>query len=196
MSFYRAKTLSRIAQFYEKKRIHDSETVVNGVLTPRLSEMLNKVDWEMLSVGTPSGFHGDLQFDNVVVPKNPADGEFVLLDWRQEFAGIIEYGDLYYDFGKLYYAVNISHEAINNNLYSVERVGEKINIDFYTKYSISSCKSAYEKFLLSRGYSLNKVRLIYALILLNMSPLHHAPFDELLYYLGKLELYLSLYQKV
>jgi len=196
LSFYKDKTLARIAKFHEKTRIPDTENVINGVCVPRLSEMLKKVDWDSLSNGTPSRMHGDLQFDNVVVPKDRKDGEFVLLDWRHEFAGLLEYGDLYYDFGKLYYAVNISHEAINRNLYSVTREGEKVGIDFYSKYSITSCKPIYEKFLLSKGYSLNKVKLIHAIIHLNMSPLHHAPFDELLFYLGKLELYQSLYQKV
>jgi len=195
LAFYRDKTLGRIAKFHEKTRIPDTENVINGVRVPRLSEMLKKVDWELLSNGVPSRMHGDLQFDNVVAL--PGDEpRFVLLDWRHEFSGILEYGDLYYDLGKLYYAVNMSHEAINSDLYSVKREGDRVGIDFYSKYSISSCKPIYEKFLLSKGYSLNKVKLIHAIIHLNMSPLHHAPFDELLFYLGKLELYQCLYQKV
>ena len=196
LEFYRDKTLARIAKFYEKKQIHDSEDVINGTRTPKLQEMLKKVDWELLSSGVPCRIHGDLQFDNVVVPSEKGGPEFALLDWRHEFAGLLEYGDLYYDLGKLYYAVNMSHEAINGNLYSVLREGESVSIDFYSKFSITSCKPIYERFLLSKGRSLNKVKLIHALIHLNMSPLHHAPFDELLYYLGKLELYQALYQKV
>ena len=131
----------------------------------------------------------------MVIPKD-SNKEFVLLDWRHEFAGILEYGDMYYDFGKLYYAVNMTHEAINNDLLSVAREGESVRIDYYHKYSIASCKEIYEKFLQSQGHSLSKVKLIHALIHLNMSPLHHSPFDELLYYLGKLELYDCLYNKV
>lgn len=195
LSFYRDKTILRTSKFHEKTRIPDIENTINGVRVPRLAEMLKKVDWEALSNGVPSRIHGDLQFDNVVVAQEGAGQEFVLLDWRHEFAGLLEYGDLYYDFGKLYYAVNMSHEAINRGLYSVKREGEKVDIDFYSKYTIASCRPIYEKFLLSKGHSLNKVKLIHALIHLNMSPLHHAPFDELLFYIGKLELYQSLYQK-
>jgi len=196
LAFYKDKTLSRIAKFHEKTRILDTENVINGVHVPRLQEMLKKIDWESLSNGVPALIHGDLQFDNVVVSRERDGPEFVLLDWRHEFSGLLEYGDLYYDLGKLYYAVNMSHEAINNNLYSVKKEGDRVSIDFYSKYSITSCKPIYEKFLLSKGYSMNKVKLMHALIHLNMSPLHHAPFDELLFYLGKLELYQCLYQKV
>jgi hypothetical protein len=84
---------------------------------------------------------------------------------------------------------------INRNLLSVNREGERVSIDFYNKFSVVSCRAVFEKFLVGKGFSLNKVKLIHALIHLNMSPLHHKPFDELLYYLGKLELYQCLYQK-
>ncbi|VVB57140.1 Bifunctional protein GlmU [uncultured archaeon] len=195
LDLYKNNPAARLEKFYKKTRIHDGVDIINGVKTPPLAEMLQKVDWDSLAAGVPSRFHGDLQFDNVVVPAS-GKPEFVLLDWRHEFAGLKEHGDLYYDLGKLYYAVNMSHEAINRDLFSVQREGERVSIDFYSKYSISACKPLFEKFILSRGYSLNKVKLIHAIIHLNMSPLHHNPFDELLYYLGKLELYECLYQKV
>jgi len=195
LDFYKNKTMQRVQMFYKKTKIRDSEDIINGVRTPTLYEMLAKIDWDTLTDGIPSKMHGDLQFDNVVIP-DKGDKEFVLLDWRHEFAGILEHGDMYYDFAKLYYAVNMTHEAINNNLLSVDRQGEVVRIDYYHKYSIASCRDIYEKFLLSHGYSVSKVRLMHAIIHLNMSPLHHSPFDELLYYLGKLELYECLYNKV
>ena len=45
-----------------------------------------------------SPFHGDLQYDNVLVKK---DKSFVLIDWRHEFGKCLEFGDIYYDLAKL-----------------------------------------------------------------------------------------------
>lgn len=202
MDFYKEKTLKRLDAFYEKTKMHDAEMTINGVRTPALHEMLARVDWNSLSHGVPSRIHGDLVFDNVVVAQNGSAGangnghSFTLLDWRQEFAGLLEYGDLYYDLGKTYHALTITHDGIYKDLYSVSREGSDIHVDFYTNFRTNSCKPIFEKFIASKGYSLNKVRLISAIIHLNMSPLHHSPFDELLYYLGRLELYQCIYQKL
>ena len=43
----------------------------------------------------------------------------------------------------------------------------------------------FENYLLSKKIDLKKVRIITGLIFLNMSPLHHHPFDKLLFLYGK-----------
>ena len=97
--FYIDNTNQRLDKFFEKTSIHDKETVINGMNIPSVKELFSKIDWNKITEGIPCGFHGDLQFDNVLSQDN---GEFKILDWRQDFAGLIEYGDIYYDLAKLY----------------------------------------------------------------------------------------------
>ena len=47
----------------------------------------------------------------------------------------------------------------------------------------------FENFIERNNFSLNKVKLISALIYLNIAPLHHSPYSHLLFFHGKLELY-------
>ena len=53
----------------------------------------------------------------------------------------------------------------------------------------------YEQFLAVNNYNLFKVKLLTALIFLNMAPLHHEPFNHLLHHLGKLRL-MNIYAEV
>ena len=39
-------------------------------------------------------FHGDLHFENITYNKKD---KYTLLDWRDNFSGILNYGDIYYD---------------------------------------------------------------------------------------------------
>ena len=86
--FYKQKTLARIERFFAKSGIKDGTTVVNGVEVPSVESLLTGFDWSTLVNGVPSLIHGDLQFDNILVPAPGAHEEpFVLLDWRQDFGG-------------------------------------------------------------------------------------------------------------
>ena len=48
---------------------------------------------------------------------------------------------------------------------------------------------------LRKDFSLNKIEILRALIWINMSPLHHHPFDSFLFYFGKYNLFKSLNEK-
>ncbi len=47
----------------------------------------------------------------------------------------------------------------------------------------------FERFIVDNNFDLNKVKLISSLIYLNIAPLHHNPYSQLLFFHGKLELY-------
>ena len=49
-----------------------------------------------------------------------------------------------------------------------------------------------EKFALAQGLDILKIKVITSLIWLNMSPLHHHPFDMFLFYYGKINLWRAL----
>ena len=97
--FYKEKTFIRIDKFFKKFSRKDSELVINGLKTPKVVDLLNEVDWDYISSGIPVRFHGDFHFENIIYDR--LEDKFFFLDWRQDFGGIFNYGDLYYDLAKL-----------------------------------------------------------------------------------------------
>lgn len=192
--FYYDKTLERISKFYKKNEIKDETSEVNGVILPPLKELLDKIDWEYIYGGIPSTIHGDLQFDNILVVKDCFDlkDQFVLLDWRQDFGGEIEFGDLYYDLAKLYGGMILSYKLIKEGLFSFDMSADKVYFKYYIDNHLLDAKEEYELFLKKKGFDLQKIKIITSLIFLNMSALHNEPFNLLVYYLGKKMLFNAL----
>ena len=186
--FYHQKTLERVRTFYRKTCIQDVPTVVNGVDVPPLRQLLERVDWESLYRGVPCIFHGDLNFGNVLVTED--DRRFILLDWRQDFGGAVDVGDMYYDLGKLYAGLTVSFERVKEGDFSFEKTDGTVTFELPRDQTLEECRAEYEIFL--ERYDKQKVRVLRALIFLNMSPLHNPPFDELCYYLGQMLLYEAL----
>ena len=183
--FYFDKTMKRLEKFYKDTGIKDRPGLINGERRPTLKSLLKKVDWEELSRGESTLFHGDLQPENILVMKK----DFKLIDWRHDFEGLKEYGDAYYDFAKLYHALIITHQVIRDKQYAVKRDGADAEFHFLIKSNLAAFKDIFDKFLIKKGYDLGKVQTLTALIYLNIAPLHHSPYNELLYYLGKDMLY-------
>lgn len=180
--FYEEKTRKRIALYFDRFSEQDGIEDINGVTTPALGELLDRVDWKELQEGIPVRFHGDLHFENILVSET---GDFYLLDWRQDFGKNMQYGDLYYDLAKLLHGLIVSHELINKEMYSVDHIDNIINFDFHRKNCLVDNEKDFFKFIEVSGYNPSKVRLLTALIFLNIAPLHHYPYSKLLFYLGK-----------
>ena len=70
------------------------------------------------------------------------------------------------------------------------------NDEVFYQYDINSnlmdAKDIFERFILDNGFNLNKIKIITGIIYLNMSPLHHDPFDHLLFFLGRSKIHKSL----
>lgn len=185
--FYKDKTLERLAMFHRKYDIDDLASCVNGRQIPPTSTLLKNVPWDRLSDGTPCFMHGDLQFDNILY--DATTGTFKLLDWRHEFGGHVEFGDFYYDLAKLYGGIILNYDYIKLNLLNYSETEHGIFFDFAQRFQTDHYIEVLSKYILDNGYDLTKVRIIVALIYLNMSPLHHYPFDKLLYSFGRNLLY-------
>src|SRR3989338_6577756 len=192
--FYQEKTIQRVEMFYDKKGLEDTPNIINGVRVPALKELLAKINWEEINNGIPSNFHGDLQFDNIIVTRDPSSNlqKFILLDWRQDFGGMTQFGDLYYDLAKLYGGLTISYKLIKEGKFTFDMSGTSVYYNFAIKNDLLDAKEEYESFLSRNKFDLRKIKILRALIYLNMSPLHHDPFDLLIYYMGKLMLYKAL----
>ena len=62
------------------------------------------------------------QFDNIIY--DPQSKKFTLIDWRQDFAGKVEYGDRYYDFAKLLGGMILNYDLIKMALMDFKEDGD------------------------------------------------------------------------
>jgi len=187
-SFYYEKSLSRINFLYEKNNIMDKTEFINAVKTPKISSMFEKIDWRSINSGIPVNFHGDLHFENIIKNSN----KITLLDWREDFAGIKNYGDIYYDLAKINHGLYIDHKVIKESKFKIEIDLGNIQLSYLQSKENKMCQKIFYKFLKDNNYSLVKVNILTSLIFLNIAGLHHYPYSIFLYYLGKLMLFKSL----
>ena len=181
--FYQRKTINRLKKYYEKFNIEDKKNIINGEEIPTLKSILNKVDWNNICNGIAGNFHGDFHFENILY--NEENNKFIFLDWRQSFGEIIQYGDIYYDLAKLLHGLIICHELIAKNKYKIEISPDTINYSFKRKKILIECEKYFYQWLKDNNYDVKKVKILTALIYLNIAALHHEPYCHLLYNLGK-----------
>ncbi len=161
----------------------DNAEKINGEQMPSLHDLLNQVDWSWMSKGLAGQFHGDFHFENIIYSKN--EDKFKFLDWRQDFAGDLSIGGIYYDLAKLMHGLIVNHGIIANNQYNVSWIDSEIKFDLHRKQSLVECEQRLNAWVRENNYELKKVRVLTALIYLNIAALHHHPYSLLLYGLGK-----------
>jgi hypothetical protein len=153
--------------------------------------MFEKIDWRNINSGIPVNFHGDLHFENIIKNSN----KITLLDWREDFAGIKNYGDIYYDLAKINHGLYIDHKVIKESKFKIKIDSRNIQLSYLQSKENKMCQKIFCKFLKDNNYSLVKVNIFTSLIFLNIAGLHHYPYSTFLYYLGKLMLFKSLSDK-
>ncbi|OGI17691.1 MAG: hypothetical protein A3J63_02770 [Candidatus Moranbacteria bacterium RIFCSPHIGHO2_02_FULL_40_12b] len=186
--FYYKKSIERINKFLSSRSVKDQSNIINGEKVPSIKDIIKEINFLWLCDGEQSNFHGDFILDNIIKTRNG----YALLDWRQNFGGLLRSGDKYYDLSKLNHNLTVNHGIINRNLFTINIKGNIIECDILRKDNLVQCQNVLFEFLAKKGYDMKKVRLLTALIWLNMSPLHHHPFDLFLFYFGKLNLWREL----
>lgn len=186
LQFYRDKTLARLAAFDAKYPDYRQPQRFNGLPIAPLDALLAKVDWDWLADGVPVFMHGDLQFDNIIL--NDDDGGFTLIDWRQEFAGEIAFGDIYYDLAKMLGGIWLNYDLIKKGRFSVEVEGDEMRADLEADPLSDQLETHLVAHIRQNGLDVNKVKTLVGIIFLNMSPLHEPPFDTMLHAYGRLRL--------
>jgi dTDP-glucose pyrophosphorylase len=180
--FYKTKTLNRINKFLEKYPGLSTVEYVNGLKVNDYKYYLDKIDWDWLSTSYAAGFiHGDLQFDNVIIDDNLS---FKAIDWRHEFARVVEYGDIYYDLGKILGGFIINYSDIKKHNFTFEINGDSVTIGVPSINHSDVYQKQLKEFVTEQGLDYKKVQTLVPIIFWNMSPLHTAPFDLFLWYLG------------
>ena len=188
LDFYSGKTKKRIQEFYDLTGIEDQELVINGQEVPPLAEVLEKIDFNRLADGRQSNFHGDFILDNII--RTP-DG-YILLDWRQDFGGLLSGGDMYYDLAKLNHNLTVNHDIVYNNLFTFKVRGNTIVCDIMRSENLINCQKLLWEFIEKKRLDLKKVKILTAMVWLNSAPLHHHPYNLFLHYFGRLNLYKAL----
>ena len=181
-NFYYKKTLNRLKSFQNSNPDYIFPKKIDGVTVTPIPKLFEKINWDMLYEGIPSFIHGDLQFDNIIY--NEKLNKFILIDWRQDFAGQIEFGDLYYDIAKLYGGILLNYDYIKKGLFKVNQDGDELNIDFKVRDNSSAYIEILEEYIESNKMNKKIVLFLVGLIYINMAPLHHKPFNFLLFGLG------------
>ena len=185
-NFYYTKTINRFNLFKKKYPKFNSPKTINGEKVFKINDILDRINWVKLSNGKPTFIHGDLQFDNIIYDKT--NDKFTLIDWREDFDGNIKSGDMYYDLSKLMGGMILNYSLIKKNEFKLYDKNGHINIDFGTNFIHDSFIQKLNSFIISKNMDTDKVITIVSLIFLNMSPLHHPPFDKVLYYLSILQM--------
>ena len=187
MSFYHDKTISRASLYFKKYESIDTELCINQTHVPRLPIILDQIDWQSFSDKSIwSNFHGDFHPENILIN----DDGIKLIDWRQNFGdGHFKSGDVYYDLAKFMHGLEVSHGIISKNLFNIKWKNKStVDIDLYTKRSLVKTRKDYIKWLELNGYDVQHVKLITALIYINIAPLHEYPYSEFLHLFGRLRL--------
>lgn len=187
-NFYINKTLQRLGNFYSTRNITDKPEVINGVSISKTLDLINAAEKILLEDSRETGFHGDFILDNILITAD----SFKLIDWRQNFGGNYQYGDMYYDLSKLNHSLYINHKIINQDLYFIRQEKNEIQCGILRRDISVVMEKKLNEFITLQKMSLKKLNILTSMIWLNMAALHHHPFDEFLYYYGKLHLWRSL----
>ena len=156
---------------------------INNKHINSIRNLLNKLNWNKITTGDSYFIHGDLQFDNIL---HTGYKSFILLDWRQSFGNYVDKGDIYYDISKLLGGILINYKKVKMNKFYFGET--KTNMNFKVLESKKILKNNFHSlynFILRKKLDLEKIYTLTALIFLNMSPLHHSPFDKILFGLSK-----------
>ena len=127
LNFYRDKTITRVEKFFLDFSKKDETEIINGEKIEPLNSLFKKVNWDDLANGIPVRFHGDFHFENILWNQNMK--RFTFLDWRQDFAYLMNYGDIYYDLAKLLHGLIVSHRLIKNNDFQINQLGNNIQFE-------------------------------------------------------------------
>ena len=176
--FYREKTLNRVSAYLAQSE-RDFSTVNGVTLAYSWPELLELMDWDAFCADTiASPFHGDFQFDNIIVDDN---GGFKLIDWRDDFQGNLR-GDLYYELAKLLSGLTFDFDLVRLNTFSVTERHGSATVTFARRTNADEYVELLAAFTATAGLNFQKVDALRWLILAGMSGVHKEPYSTALYF--------------
>lgn len=182
--FYSTKSIFRINTFIETRSIKDEQNLINNMLIPSAKSLVMTAKPYLINNLKIGRFHGDFILDNILT----SNSGFKLIDWREDFGGNFEFGDIYYDIAKLNHSLHINHGLVQKGDFFISADHSEIKCGILRKDVHVEMERNLQKFTDSEGLNWKKIEILTALIWLNMAPLHHHPFDKFLYYYGRYHL--------
>ncbi len=187
-SFYLDKSIQRLDDFIESRSIQDESNIINGLDVPSARDLIMRSESVLINDSQFGRFHGDFILDNILV----ANDSFTLIDWRQDFAESLEFGDIYYDLSKLNHSLHINHSLVFEGQFFISTKQNGTQCGILRKDVHVEMEKHLKSFIENKNLSWKKIQIITALIWINMAPLHHHPFDKFLYYYGRYHLWRAL----
>lgn len=182
--FYLNKTFSRLELFMKNNNYKtDNFKMINNTKIFDINSLLKKINFNDLYKGIPSFIHGDLQFDNIILTNKK---KFKLIDWRSDFSGLVDRGDLCYDLAKLLGGILINYKKIKQNKFLYKNTRGKIKFEVPSAKNKNLLINEIKNYCLNNKIDYSKIELLAALIFLNMSPMHKHPFDKILFSYSKI----------
>jgi choline kinase len=185
-AFYREKTLERLELYANRYEKNDKHEIINGIKCEPIHELIKKIKWEKLYEDSIfAHFHGDLHGENILISQKD---NFILLDWRQNFGqGNFAHGDVYYDLAKLNHGLLVAHKKVTNDEFSVKHMpDDTLEININLDYTNVLIQETLFQWISDNNYHIDLVKIITALIYINIAPLHHYSYAKFLFYFGKL----------
>lgn len=184
--FYGAKTLSRLGDWLAARGLAaepPSGWEVNGLPTRTIAEVLEEELAGIVDAAIPAVFHGDLHEGNIVAG---VDG-YSLIDWRDEFGGLDDRGDLIYDLAKLLHSFELSESVMHARSFRVrEREdGAGVTIEHPDTELRAEARGALWAWCAEHRYDTRAIGLVDGLIWINMAPLYDRELGDYLYAWGR-----------
>ena len=186
--FYINKSNKRLEELIRSRSIRDEKNTINNIEVPSASELILESRDQLVNEREIGRFHGDFILDNILV----SNGNFKLIDWRQDFAGNLEFADIYYDLAKLNHSLHINHSLVIDGQYFTNVEDNHIECGILRKDVHVEMEQHLKNFVLRKNLSWKKIEILTGLIWINMAPLHHHPLDKFLYYYGRYNLWKAL----
>ena len=173
---YYKKTMDRLAEIEDLVPFaREKEIVVNGKRCRNVyyhkRELEQKLEALVRNCDRFHFIHGDCTFSNLMVREN---GEPVLIDPRGYFGFTELYGDVRYDWAKLYYSIVGNYDRFNLKEFQLD-IGE-------TEVSLQIASNGWEDmeedFFALTGADMEEIRLLHAVIWLSLTTYAWQDYDS------------------
>lgn len=176
---YFHKTFARIEKIQDLVPFaREREILVNGKKCRNVfyyKRELEKAVEKLVSSCEPFAFiHGDCTFSNMMLRKN---GEPVLIDPRGYFGFTELYGDVRYDWAKMYYSIAGNYDRFNLKEFRLE-IGETTEEGVRLEIASNHWEDMEEDFFALTGADKREIRLLHALIWLSLTTYAWEDYDS------------------
>lgn len=177
---YYTKTIKRLSQIRDLVPFASQETItINGrkYKNPYLhkAEIRSKVKELLITGENFALIHGDCTYSNTMVDKNL---DVIFLDPRGYFGKTEMYGDVYYDWAKLYYSIAGNYDRFNNKEFTLNIEEDEVKLSIES----NGWEDVADYFLEKIGGQANRaerIRFIHAIIWLSLTTYAWEDYDSI-----------------